>query len=386
MTTVADLLAWMDGFAPARLAESWDNVGLLLGDPSAEVTRVMTCLTVTPRSADEAIAEGAQAIVSHHPILFKAAKSIRADRPENASTWRLARAGVAVLSPHTAFDNTEGGINDGLAARLGLVDVEPLRPSPPASLSKVVVFAPRSDREAVLSAAFSAGAGKIGHYGECSFGSPGVGTFFGDEGTNPTVGQPGRRESAREWRLEVICPGDRLAAVVTAIRAAHSYEEPAIDAYPLQLDLPSGPGSGRVGRLPQPFSLAAFASRVADLLKAPATQFVGDPARIVSRVAICCGAGDDFLPDASKHKADVLLTGEARFHRALEADALGIGLVVAGHHATERPGVEDLAARIASAFPGLTTWASRLEIDPLTPVGPLSSPGAGPSAPAEAAW
>lgn len=365
MTTVANLLAWMDAFAPARLAESWDNVGLLLGDPAAEVTRVMTCLTVTPRSAGEAIAEGAQAIVSHHPILFKAAKSIRADHPETAPTWRLARAGVAVLSPHTAFDNTEGGINDGLAARLGLVEVGPLRPSSPAARFKVVVFAPKSDREAVLSAAFEAGAGRIGDYRECSFGSPGVGTFFGEAGSNPTVGRPGRRESAREWRLEVICPGDRLPAVLRAIRAAHSYEEPAIDAYPLHSEIPCGPGSGRIGRLPQPLPLGAFATKVADLLKAPATQFVGDPARIVSRVAICCGAGDDFLPDASKLGAGVLLTGEARFHRALEADALGIGLVVAGHHATERPGVEDLAARIASAFPGLTAWASRLEVDPL---------------------
>jgi putative NIF3 family GTP cyclohydrolase 1 type 2 len=162
MTTVADLFAWLEGFAPARLAESWDNVGLLFGDPSAEVTRVMTCLTVTPRSADEAIAEGAQAIVSHHPVLFKATKTLRADRPETAHLWRLARAGVAILSPHTAFDNTVGGINDGLAGRIGLVEVEALRPALPSSRSKVVVFAPKLDREAVRSAAFAAGAGRIG--------------------------------------------------------------------------------------------------------------------------------------------------------------------------------------------------------------------------------
>jgi len=367
MTTVADLLAWLEDFSPSRLAESWDNVGLLFGDPSTEVQRVMTCLTVTPRSADEAIAEGAQAIVSHHPVLFKATKSLRADRSETAYLWRLARAGVAILSPHTAFDNTVGGINDGLARRIGLVDVGSLRLAPPSPRFKVVVFTPEEDREAVLLAAFSSGAGKIGAYEQCSFSSKGKGTFFGTEGANPTIGQVGRREVVPEWRLELVCPVDRLAKVLAAIRSAHSYEEPAIDAYPLAGDTPSGPGSGRIGKLEEVESLGEFAARVARLLQAPATQFVGDPGRPVSKVAICCGAGDDFLPDAIKLRADVLLTGEARFHRTLEADAAGIGLVVAGHHATERPGVEDLAGLIADAFPDLTAWASRLEIDPLQP-------------------
>ncbi len=367
MTTVADLLAWLEGFAPSRLAESWDNVGLLFGDPTSEISRVMTCLTVSPRSASEAIAEGAGAIVSHHPVLFKPIKSLRADRPESGFLWHLARAGVAILSPHTAFDNTTGGINDGLAARLGLVEIGPLRPAAPSPRHKVVVFAPRADREAVLAAAFGAGAGRIGAYEECSFGSAGFGTFFGTEGSNPSIGEAGRREVVREWRLELACPGDRLGAVLAAIRSAHSYEEPAIDVYPIASEVPSGPGSGRIGRLDPAEPLGAFAARVARLLDAPGTQFVGDPGRSVGRVAICCGAGDDFLPDAARLGADVLLTGEARFHRAIEADALGIGLVVAGHHATERPGVEYLAGRISGAFPGLTAWPSRAEVDPLRP-------------------
>jgi hypothetical protein len=274
---------------------------------------------------------------------------------------------VAILSPHTSFDNTIGGINDGLASRIGLVDVGPLRSAPPSSRHKVVVFAPKSDREAVLNAAFEAGAGRIGAYEECSFGSVGFGTFFGTEGANPTIGEAGRREFVREWRLELVCPGDRLAAVLASIRSSHSYEEPAIDVYPIASDVPSGPGSGRIGRLEAPEPLGALAARVARLLGAPATQFVGDPSRPVSWVALCCGAGDDFVPDASKHGADVLLTGETRFHRALEADALGLGLIVAGHHSTERPGVEDLAEAIAGAFPDLTAWPSRLEVDPLRP-------------------
>ena len=148
MTTVADVARWLDDFAPRHLAESWDNVGLLWGDPGAQVTRVMTCLTVTPRIAREAIEEGAELIVSHHPVLFRAVQRVVADHPETGMLWDLARAGVAIPSPHTAFDNTVGGINDGLARRLGpgRRGAAP-RPSPPRASFKVVVFTPEADHE-----------------------------------------------------------------------------------------------------------------------------------------------------------------------------------------------------------------------------------------------
>jgi dinuclear metal center YbgI/SA1388 family protein len=362
--TVRDLSHWLDRFAPTRLAESWDNVGLLWGDPDAEVTRVMTCLTVTPRSALEAIHEKAELIVSHHPVLFRAAKRIVADQPDQGMLWHLGRAAVAVYSPHTALDNARGGINDGLARRLGLVEVGPLRPAPGPESFKVVVFTPENDHAAVLAAAFRAGAGRIGAYEECSFAIPGSGTFFGTAGANPTIGQAGRRETVVEKRVEMVCPGARLSAVLEAIRAAHSYEEPALDVYPLHVE-PGGPGVGRLGTLPVATTLAEFARAVAATLRCTGLQFVGEPDRPVERVAIVCGAGDDFLPEAVRAGADVLLTGEARFHRALEAEALGIGLVVAGHHATERPGVEDLAARLGEAHPALMVWPSRREHDPL---------------------
>lgn len=369
MTTVADLQRWMERFAPAALAESWDNVGLLLGDPAAEVDRVMTCLTVTPASADEAIARGAGAIFSHHPIFFKPAKSLRADRPDSGFVYRLARAGVAVLSPHTSFDNTEGGINDGLARRFGLVDVAPLRPLVEPDGYKLVVFAPAAERMTILDAAFAAGAGGIGEYDECSFAVEGDGTFRGSERSNPTIGQPGRRESVREVRIELLCPAHHRGRVLAAVRAAHSYEEPAIDLIRVEPTWAPPRGAGRVGRLERPEPLGAFATRVASILDAPGTQFAGDPGKEVRRVALCCGAGDEFLKDAHRLGADAYVTGEARYHRALEAEALGLGLVVPGHHATERPGVEDLAGRVAAEFPALEVWASQAEADPLRLAG-----------------
>jgi dinuclear metal center YbgI/SA1388 family protein len=366
VTTVAQVIAWLEEFAPRRLAERWDNVGLLLGDPNAEVARVMTCLTVTRTTAAEAAAEAAELVVSHHPILFREVKRLRSDLPETAPVWILARAGIAVASPHTAFDSTSGGINDVLCRRLGLGEMAPLRPLPPPATCKVVVFTPPSDRDAVLAAAFEAGGGTIGAYRECSFAIPGQGTFFGSEETNPSVGQQGRRETVDELRLELVCPASRLGPVLRAIRSGHSYEEPAIDVYPLEPD-PSRleSGAGRIGRLVEPRSLEEFARFASRALGHVPVQMVGHPHKQVQRVAVACGAGDDFLGDAAASGADVLLTGEARFHRALEAESLEIGLVLAGHHATERPGVEELAERIALAFPGLSVWPSQRECDPL---------------------
>jgi putative NIF3 family GTP cyclohydrolase 1 type 2 len=172
MKTIAEVVRWLDQFAPPRLAEPWDNVGLLWGDPAAAASRVMTCLTVTGPTAAEAVAERADLIVSHHPVLFREAKRIRADLPATAPLWTLARAGVAIASPHTAFDSTAGGINDMLCQRLGLVDAVPLRPHAPPSSYKIVVFTPEADRDGVFAGAFAAGAGRIGAYKECSFAVP----------------------------------------------------------------------------------------------------------------------------------------------------------------------------------------------------------------------
>ncbi len=396
MTTVADLTGWLERFAPSRLAESWDNVGLLWGDPAVEVHRVMTCLTVTPESSAEAIQERASLIVSHHPVLFRATKRIRADLAETGHLWRLAVAGISIASPHTAFDNTQDGINDILCRRLGLLEVASLRPAAPVGKGakspvppdtvKIVVFTPETDREAVMSGAFEAGAGQIGAYRECSFATSGQGTFFGTEDSSPTLGRRGRRESVAEIRLELICPAENIDAVMASIRARHSYEEPAIDVYPLHQIRPDhetagSAGAGRIGRFVEPRSLGEFAAFVGRSLGRIGVQMVGDPKRHVSRVAVACGAGDDFLKDAADAGVDVLLTGEARFHRGVEAEALGIGLITAGHYATERLGVEELARRIAVDFPGLTVWPSQSERDPFRYVA--SSPSDGPVVPAK---
>ncbi len=364
MLTVAAAVEFLKRFAPPPLAADWDNVGLLLGDPETEVRRALTCLTVTPEVAAEAAEEGAQLIVTHHPILFRAVKRLTTATPEGRMLLPLIRAGVAVYSPHTAFDNTSGGINDILARRLGLAEVRPLRRGEAARQCKVVVFVPDTDLGRVSDALFAAGAGRIGQYSECSFRLAGTGTFFGSDAANPTVGQKGRREEVSEWRLEAVCPESAVEQVVAAMRRAHSYEEPAYDVYPLRPG-PSPAGEGRLGKLPRPLPLADLAQAVQTALAAKLVQTVGDPARPVERVAIACGAGGEFLNDAARARADAFLTGEMRFHDYLSAQAQGVALVLPGHYATERCGVEELAEVLRRQWADLEVWASRRERDPV---------------------
>ncbi|MCS7270020.1 MAG: Nif3-like dinuclear metal center hexameric protein, partial [Gemmataceae bacterium] len=325
------------------------------------VQRIMTCLTVTPATVQEAIREQAHLLVSHHPLLFRPVQRLTLDSADGALILPLLRSGIAVYAVHTAYDDAPEGINEQLCQRLGLEGVVPLRRRAEPPSYKLVVFVPESDWQRVSDAVFSAGAGVIGQYRECSFRVSGKGTFFGTEGTQPTIGQKGRREEVDEWRLEVVVPADRLDEVVAAMRRAHSYEEPAYDVYPLQPLRREG--SGRLAQLRVPCSVAAFAAHVQQQLGSR-VHVVGQTDRLVHRVAVACGAGGELLADALRHQVDVLLTGELRFHEALRAEAAGLTVVVAGHYATERLGVETLAQRLQTAFPTLNVWASRDERDP----------------------
>lgn len=254
------LLATLRSLAPLELAEAWDNTGLLLGDPSQPIERVLTCLTLSGDVADEAIEIGAQLVVSHHPVLFRAVKSLTTATAEGRTLLKLLKAGVAVYSPHTAWDSSADGINSQLAGALELSDVQPLRPA--------------VDREAAV-------------------------------------------------------------------------------------------GGGRFGMLRQPLALPQFLTHVKASLAIDRLQYACGGGSQITRVAVACGSAAEFIGDAVRHGCQALVTGEARFHACLEARDAGIVLVLAGHYATERPGIEQLARTLAAAHPQLTVTASQREADPV---------------------
>jgi GTP cyclohydrolase I len=261
---IADLLPHLESFAPLALAESWDNVGLLWGDAAGPVTKVMTCLTVTSESAAEAIKEKAELIISHHPVLFRPVQRITTDTPESATLWKLARAGVAIYSPHTAFDSAASGINQRLALMVGCTEIVPLQPL---------------ESDATL-------------------------------------------------------------------------------------------GSGRAGTLSPQTMLSDLAEKLAHLLKVESVGMVGSRHQLAERVAFACGSGGSFVGAAAQAGCGVLVTGEATFHDCLAAQARGLGLVLAGHFASERFAVAELAAELAAACPELSIFASRAEKDPVKRISP----------------
>lgn len=361
---LATIVAALQELAPPALAEDWDNTGLLFGDPGQPVGRVLTCLTLTGDVADEAISDGAQLVVTHHPLLFKPVQKLTAATPEGRTVLVLLRHGIAVYSPHTAWDNAPRGINQQLAELFELKDVRPLRSRQTSLGCKIVTYLPEESRIAVQEALWGAGAGGIGAYTRCSFFAAGTGTFMGDESTSPAVGEPGRFETVPEVRLEVLCPTGRVAAALEALRRAHPYEEPAIDVVPLAA-VSDGSGAGRLGELAAAMTLGDFVELARGRLAAPGLQYVGDLARPVRRVGIACGSAAELLRDAQRQGCDVFLTGEGRFHAALEARDLGVALVLAGHYQTERPAMERLAEMLSERCAGVEVRASQAERDPL---------------------
>jgi dinuclear metal center YbgI/SA1388 family protein len=265
MATVGEICGVLREIAPLELAESWDNVGLLLGDERAEVGRLMTCLTLTEDVASEAVSERVGLVVTHHPLLFRPVQRLTSADAEGRVVLSLLGAGIAVYSAHTAWDSAALGINQQLAELLGLGEIRVLR---------------------------GCAAGVVG-------------------------------------------------------------------------------GGGRYGELPDAVGVEDFAGRVGQLLSAGGVQVVSG-GRFVRRVAVACGAAAEYLRDAALLGCDTLVTGEARFHAALEARAAGVNLVLVGHYASERRGVEVLAGHLGGRLSGVECFASRRECDPLLSVSELA--------------
>ena len=356
---VSDLVGAMEAIAPTRFAATWDNVGLLVGDPEGSLARVLLTIDCTRAVLVEARTGGCDAVVAYHPPIFDAQKRFVA----GSAAYEAARAGLAVYSPHTALDVAEGGTNDVLADLLGMTERTALRAATGRDAElKLATFVPGSHVEAVGKALFAAGAGHIGKYSSCSFRTPGTGTFRGGEGTNPTIGQAGRLEEVAELRLETVVPPGRLAEIVRALRAAHPYEEPAFDVYPL-VPPPAGRGFGCVGAV-GPASVAQLVERVKRGLGVDGVLLAGAPDREVARAAVCAGSGAALVPDAIAAGATLMLTGEVRHHDALRAVEAGLAIVCTRHSTSERAALAGLQRRLAALLPGIEIRRSEEDRDP----------------------
>jgi len=354
------VIAALDRAYDPSWAADWDAVGLVCGDPDATVEKIVFAVDPVQATVDEALGLGADLLVTHHPLLLAGVHGVPATEPKGRLVHRLITGGCALFVAHTNADVAAPGVSDALARAIGLHDLRPLVPDPTEQWDKIVVFVPSGAAEALVDAMAAAGAGAFGAYDRCAWSTTGAGTFRPGPGAHPSVGAVGSVERVPETRVEMVLPHDRQRAVIAALRATHTYEEPAFDLYRLDRSVESTRGSGRVGRLAEPMRLDDLVRRVAAVLPATAggVRATGSPDAVVTTVAVCGGAGGRYAERARAAGADAYVTADLKHHVVSET-AEGS----AGEPALERPLAMIDVAHWASEWPWLAAAAGRLRAD-----------------------
>lgn len=362
---IEDLTRTMESIADPALAEDWDNVGLIAGDPARPLDGpVIVTVDCTAAVVDEAIRLSAGAIVSYHPPIFRPLKRLGGSDARSLVVLKAIAADMALYSPHTALDAVEDGLTDWLCGALApdgekpsssFGDVRSLDPTGGHGKDadhKIVTFVPRSDVEKVRDALASIGAGKIGLYERCSFELDGAGTFLPGTGADPTVGSVGSLTHTEEVRLEMVCPGRALGLAREMLERFHPYEEPAWDVYPLAPRPNRRVGAGRRLTLDRPARPTELAERVKANLGVPVVKTALNNDEPVTRIGVCPGSGAALIGPAIDDGCTLYFTGEMSHHEGLDAVHRGCGVLLAGHTNTERGFMPVLAARLSKALGG----------------------------------
>ena len=350
MLTIGHLEEAMELIAPSRLAEEWDNVGLLVGSRSNPLQRALLCVDLREDVLAEALGKGVEAIVAYHPPIFHPVKRIEDSTPQGRILLEAIAAGIAIYAPHTAADAADDGVNDWLSSGLGPGKRESLRSGVIPRLGedvKIVTFCPNDAVESIRNGLSAAGAGMIGNYSLCSFEITGTGTFHGGSATNPAVGTSGQLERVEEIRLEMVCDRAGLARAMEHLRRLHPYEEPPIEIYPLQPHPSRRVGAGRRVTLETPATFTDLAEGIRTHLATG--RLIGhepSPGRTHAQIGLCAGSGGELLDDAMAQGCTLFVTGEMRHHDVLKAADGGCAVILAGHTNTERGWLKVLRTRL----------------------------------------
>jgi len=366
--TIDGITEALEAWAPPGSAQDYDNVGLQVGDANRSVDTGLLALDATPQVLNEAKQLDADLIVTHHPLLFRPLDGVTADDYVSNLALRLAEAGVGLYSIHTNLDAAPGGVSFALADRLGLTDVGFLD-GYEDTLYKLAVFVPEEAFGEVRQALATAGAGRIGDYEACAFAVEGTGFFKPGEDTTPHIGEAGGDvEAAQERKLEVEVARWQLGDVLAALQDAHPYEEVAYDLYPVH-QKNSRAGLGTLGMLDTPMSLSAFLDRVATQLDADSLRYAGTDDATIERVAVCGGAGSDFIGTARGAGADAYVTADVKYHEFFNVlDTSGdpdMALIDPGHYETEALTEALLRDWLADRFPTVTWHRTDTRTSPM---------------------
>lgn len=328
---VKEITRAIEAYAPLHLQESWDNAGMQVGNPGSEVTGVLLCTDVREEIVDEAIERGANMIISHHPLLFRGLKKIVGRTYQERIVARAIKHDITIYCAHTNMDSALGGVNFKMAEKLGMKNVQVLAPQQ-GTQRKIVVFVPLEAAEKVEQAMCNAGAGKLGNYDNCSYQMSGEGHYRALEGAQPWAGKVGEIHHEPEVRLEVIVNKALCSKAVAAMLKTHPYEEPAFDIIALEND-DNYAGLGVIGDV-EPQDASDFLATVKQAFEVDTMRYSGNLDRTVSRIAMCGGAGVEFMGLALSQGADVYITGDMKYHD-FQGNEDRIILADIGHYESE---------------------------------------------------
>tara|TARA_R110002072_G_scaffold301854_1_gene482629 strand:+ start:4818 stop:5912 length:1095 start_codon:yes stop_codon:yes gene_type:complete len=315
---IKEITDYLESLVPLSSQESYDNCGLLVGNENSEFKKALITLDCIEATVEEAIEHGCNLIIAHHPIVFKGLKKLNGNNYIERTVIKAIKHDIAIYAIHTNLDNYQFGVNDEIARKLNLKNVQILTPKR-GVLSKLVCFVPLKNASEVTGALFNAGAGKIGNYEECSFQTEGIGSFKPNDKSNPVEGRIGALSKVKEHRLEVLVSNHILPKVLAAMKEAHPYEEVAHEIYSIS-NTNQNEGSGMVGELEEAMETIAFLQKVKTIFNSEVIRHTGISSKTVKKIAFCGGAGSFLLSDAKKIGADVFITGDFKYHEFFDAE------------------------------------------------------------------
>ncbi|KXZ39745.1 dinuclear metal center protein, YbgI/SA1388 family [Alkalithermobacter thermoalcaliphilus JW-YL-7 = DSM 7308] len=330
-----DIVNLIENKYPKELAYDWDNVGLIIGNLNAHIKNILIALDATDEVIQEAIENNVDLIITHHPFVFKPIKKITSNSLIGKNIYKLIKNDINIYCCHTNFDIAYGGLNDAICDILGLKNLKLIEQTKVEKLYKIVVYTPISSVEKVREALSAAGAGHIGNYSHCTFNTEGVGTFMPLENTNPHIGEKFKLEKVQETKIETICKESILDNVINNMIKNHPYEEVAYDVYELKN---SGIryGLGRIGTCEENYTLRSFTEYIKEKFSLESVKVVGDLDRKINKVAVVSGSGSSLICKVSSMNADVLITGDIKYHEAQQALESGVSIIDIGHFGSEK--------------------------------------------------
>lgn len=349
---------------PLDLAYDWDNVGLLVGDFNMDIKRVLVVLEANEKVIDEAIDNNIDLIITHHPFIFKKINKINTGDFKGKLIHKLIKNDIALYSMHTNFDIAFDGLNDYFMEVMEFKNSKILDATVSEELYKLAVYVPNTHVEIVKEALAKGRAGKIGNYSNCSFSIEGIGNFKPLEGSEPFIGNQGIIESVPETKIETIVSKKYLGGAINYMLNAHPYEEVAYDLYKLE-NKGETFGIGRISKLEESITLEELCNKIKYKLNITQLRVVGNTESTINKVAVVTGSGADMIKKAQRQGADVLITGDVKYHDAQDALDIGMNIIDCGHFDTEDI-FKEIMSRFLKEIDEIEAISSKINLNPFT--------------------